>query len=385
MYRQIDIDWANGILDRIHSKMQCVLTRSHGIIPYRTENGRFENMAEKNICFWTNGFWEGLLWLLYKRTGEPGYRTAAKEGEALLDRAFREYDTLHHDVGFLWHLSAGLDYKLTGNESSRVRALYAASLLMSRFNLAGGYIRAWNLFKDDPRQDAAQLAIIDTMMNLAILYWASEQVGDPRFARVARAHADKTVAHHIRPDGSVKHIVVYDPETGEELDSLGGQGYARGSSWSRGHGWAIYGMMISYLHTGNETYLNACKRVANYFIACVQGDWLPHCDFRSPAEPVVYDASAGAIAACGLLDLADAVPEYEGALYRDAAINILRAMEAHFCNWDHNVDGILYYGAVNYGEKDVHNTQSRNRFLIYSDFFFTEALMKIVGSDLKIW
>lgn len=369
--------WAEEILKKIDAKTERMVLRSKGVIPYFTVNGRFENMAEKNICWWTNGFWEGMLWLMYKATDKTMYRTAAEEGESLLDGAFYQYLRLHHDVGFLWQLSAGLNYKITGNESSRLKALYAASLLMSRFNLAGEYIRAWN---GSPDEDMSGWAIIDTMMNLSILYWASDEVGDPRFARVAMAHADKTMNHHIRGDGSAKHIVIYDPETGKELEEDGGQGYGVGSSWSRGQAWALYGFFISYRHTGKEAYLETSRRMADYFISNIQEDWLPRCDFRSPAEPVVYDASAGAIAACGLLELSESVPREEGSRYREAAMNLLREMEKHFCNWDPETDGILYYGSVNYEDEE-----GRNRYLIYSDFFFTQAITKMAGLNLEIW
>ncbi len=377
VFDETNRQWADEVFQRIESKMEITVRRSTGIIPYRTENGRFENMAEKNICWWTNGFWEGLLWLLYDRTNKDLYRTAAEEGEEMLDGAFAQYSRLHHDVGFLWQLSAGLDYKITGNGQSRLRALYAATLLMSRFNLAGGYIRAWN---DYPDENTSGWAIIDSMMNLSILYWASEELGDARFARVARAHANKTMEHHMRQDGSAKHIVIYDPESGEELGEDGGQGYSIGSSWSRGQAWALYGFLISYKHTGQREYLDISKRAANYFISNVWQDWLPRCDFRGPKEPVIYDASAGAIAACGLLELAKTLPREEGAVYQEAALCMLREMERHFCNWDPETDGILYYGSINYKEEE-----GRNRYLVYSDFFFTQAILTVLGSKLEIW
>jgi len=372
-----ELQWAQQVFEKLEHKMDDTVRRNAGIIPYRTENGRFENMAEKNICWWTNGFWEGLLWILYHQTGKELYCDAARAGEEMLDQAFAQYPRLHHDVGFLWQLSAGLDYKITGSQPARVRALLAASILMSRFNISGGYLRAWN---DYPDEDTSGWAIIDTMMNLSILYWASEELGDPRFARIAQAHADKTMAHHLRPDGSAKHIVYYDPSTGEEVAEDGGQGYKAGSAWSRGQAWALYGFLISYKHTGKQEYLDACKRTANYFIASVYEDWLPRCDFRSPKEPVIYDASAGAIAACGLLELAGILEEDQASCYQRAALQLLQNMEQHFCNWDRDTDGILYYGSVNYKEEE-----GRNRYLIYSDFFFAQAVTQILGSTLEIW
>ena len=372
-----ELQWAESIFRKIDAKMEKTLPRTKGVIPYRVENGKFENMVKKNICWWTNGFWEGLLWLLYSRTGKQAYREAAQQGETLLDGAFRNYPRLHHDVGFLWQLSAGLDYKLTGNSESRLRALFAASILMSRFNLDGGYIRAWNDYPDD---DTSGCSIIHTFINFTFFFGQPNHGAAARWAGVARAHADKSLHHHLRPDGSSKHIVVYDPQTGEELAERAGQGYACGSAWSRGQAWALYGFVISYHHTDKQEYLDAYKRAANFFIASVQEDWLPRCDFRSPEQPVVYDASAGAIAACGLLELATLLPVEEGRCYKQAALHLLREMEAHFCDWNPDSDGILHYGSINYKEPE-----GRNRYLVYSDFFFTQAITKMLGSDLEIW
>ena len=130
----------------------------------------------------------------------------------------------------------------------------------------------------------------------------------------------------IRPDGSSNHICCLDPMTGEMLDNPGGQGYESGSSWSRGQAWALYGFALSYRHTGDQKYLDAAKRVAHYFIAnLVRSDFLPLCDFRQPSEPVYYDSTAGACAACGFLEIAEHVGELEKPLYVDAAMRVLKA------------------------------------------------------------
>ncbi len=381
-FKKEDVEWAKEIFAKIETKMDKTIERTMGTIPYLTdENGKFNNMLDRNVCFWTNGFYAGTIWIMYHQTKKEKYRLAAEDQEKSLDPAFQNFFKLHHDVGFLRVLTSGLNYKLTGNEESRVKAMYAATLLASRFNIDGRYIRAW---QHAPNNGDSGWAIIDTMMNLSILYWASEQVGDKRFARVAMAHADQTVKNHIRPDGSVKHIVEYDDETGEEITNHAGQGIEVGSSWTRGHGWAIYGLMNSYEHTKKEEYLIACQKVSNYFIAEIaQNDWLPLCDFRAPAEPVVYDSSAGALAACGMIELAKVLGPINGKCYRDAAIKILRAMEAKFANWNPDEDGMIHYGTIRYHEGA--EEQQRNRFIIYSDFFFTEAITKVMGTDLQIW
>ena len=370
-------EFADQIFEKIVPKMLATVERNPDNIPYTSINGRF-NDYRSNICKWTNGFWPGMLWLLYMDTKENRCRKAAERAEVSLDQAFREYDGLHHDVGFMWQVSSGLDYRLTGNRDSRVRTLLAANMLMGRYNVEGNYLRAWN---DRENEKNIGWAIIDCMMNLSILYWASNEIGDPRFAYVARRHADKTLAHHLRSDGSVKHIVVYDSRTGEEIDNLGGQGYQKGSSWSRGQAWGLYGFTISYEYTKDIRYLDAAKRIANYFISCVSSnDWIPLCDFRAPAEPVIYDSTAGAIAASGLIELSRCVAEEERELYWQASVKLLSALEKKFCNWKEDEDGILMMGTERY-----HGEVGRHIPIIYGDYFFIEAISKMRGNKYQIW
>src|SRR5699024_3195549 len=128
-----------------------------------------------------------------------------------------------------------------------------------------------------------------------------------------------------------------------------GQGYQKGSSWSRGQAWGLYGFTISYEYTKDIRYLDAAKRIANYFISCVSSnDWIPLCDFRAPAEPVIYDSTAGAIAASGLIELSRCVAEEERELYWQASVKLLSALEKKFCNWKEDEDGILMMGTERY-------------------------------------
>lgn len=151
-------------------------------------------------------------------------------------------------------------------------------------------------------------------MNLSLLFWAAKESSDPRFMHVARAHADTVVRHFIREDGSTYHIVRFNPETGEWADAIGGQGAAPESAWSRGAAWALYGMTNAYTHTGDETYLRAAQRVANFFIAHLPEDGVPYWDFRAEEEDggIPRDSSAGACAASGLIDLAGHLGDTQG-------------------------------------------------------------------------
>ncbi len=366
-------EWADAIWKKADTKLQTVAARSKFKLPYTTIDGVHDNFAEKDISWWTNGFWGGLMWLMYLDTKNEVYKATAEESEEILKEALMEYEGLHHDVGFMYHITSGVNYRVTGNQKSKVRTLLAADILAARYNLKGGYIRAWN-------SDYVGWAIIDCMMNIPLLYWASEEKNDPRYRYIAMSHADKTMKHHVRADGSVKHIVEYDPETGEEIQEIGGQGYGVGSSWSRGQAWGLYGFTVSYLYTQKKEYLETAKRIAHYFISSVCEDYLPRCDFRSPAEPVIYDSTAGAIAASGLLELAKAVTEEEQETYLRAAVHLLKALEDKFCNWDLEEDSILQMGTERY-----HDKKGRHIPIIYGDYYFIEALYKLRGNEFRVW
>ena len=366
-----DRKWAEETVDRVLKKLAVTSRRIGATAPHIAIDGKYddkfpeERIWSGGIFWWTNGFWPGMLWHLYHVTKDVYYKETAEAIEDIMDEAFLDFDGLHHDVGFMWLTSAAANYRITGSDRARKRGLLAATLLAGRYNPDGGFIRAWN-------EDKAGWAIIDCMMNINLLYWASEHTGDGRFKSIAIRHADKTREHFVRPDGSVKHVVSFDPKTGYELEDFGGQGYALGSSWSRGQAWALYGFVLSYIHTGEARFLDTAKRVAHYFISNISGDWIPVCDFRAPSEPVIWDTSAGAIAACGLLEIAKSVPEFEAELYLNAGISMLRAMTEKCGDLSLDNEQLLHHGASAY-----HDSEKRNVSLIYGDYYYLEALLKL--------
>ncbi len=378
--------WAEETFEKINTKMSAVTLRSRNKLPDGVDaNGVHIDQMINNKNGWTNGFWGALNCILYEYTKNEEYLKTAESSETLLDKALANYPRLDHDVGFIYHILCGSLYKLTGNSESRTRNLFAAATLSSRFVMGANFIRAWNPWTPGD-ETAHNWSIIDCLMNLPILYWASEQTGDDRFKRIAMAHADMALRAHLRFDGSVAHIVEHDRETGEVVCTYGGQGIAVGSSWSRGQAWGLYGFTLSYIHTGEERYLNAAKQIANYFIANCSDDWLPRVDFRAPSEPVYYDSTAGACAACGMLELAKRLPENEGGMYAHGAINILKAMGDKFANFDPATDDMIGYGTVRY-PAPPHKVENSgiHKSIIYADFFYTEAILKLLGDEFLAW
>ena len=370
-----DQKWINDIYEKITKKISAECDRVGDKIPYIAEDGVYkEDKSETDIVWWTNGFWPGILWQMYHATGNEKYLYTARAVEDKLDKAFDVYTGLHHDVGFMWLHSAVADYRLTGNERSKARALHAAHLLAGRYNPRGKFIRSWN-------RDRSGWVIVDSMMNIPLLYWARDEIKDPRFEYIAMDHADTVMKYTIRKDGSCNHVIVLDPENGELLETPGGQGYASGSSWSRGQAWAIYGFALSYLHTGKKDYLDTAKKVAHYFMAQIDlTDHVAVIDFRAPKEPVFWDSTAGVCAACGMLEIANHVSDIEKDFYVQAAVKILKATNQKFCNWDIHYDSIVQKGSGSYfTDHDKHVP------IIYGDYFMIEAILRLMDKDVLLW
>ena len=367
-----DKAWLEDVAAKLHTKMTYAVGKAREVdyIPYSTENGQWKPI---HIHWWTNGFWPATMWQMYLATKDELYRDEAIRAEKMLDVNLEDFEGLSHDVGFMWLIQSGVRYALEGNKDSYARTMKAAQHLACRYN-PNGFIRAWN---GEGRQG---WAIVDCMMNLPLLYWASEVTGDPRFRLIAMKHADTAMQVFVRPDGSCNHIIIFDAETGVVLDTPGGQGYESGSSWSRGQAWALYGFTLSYLHTGKQEYLDTAKRVANYFISQITDDYIPRCDFRQPAEPVLKDDTAGTVAAAGLLVLAQQLPELEAVTYYDVAVKMLRAMEKEDINWELNDPALLQRCTSAY-----HDIPGRHMTMNYADYYFVEAINMLRGQKMLFW
>lgn len=375
-----------AVANKIIAKERAVVERNRGRIPYTTgEPHVFDDHSGRDqICWWTNGFWGGILWQLYAATKKEAFREGALEVEKQLDAAFMDYNGMDHDAGFRWLPTAVTHYRVEPEATeARNRGLLAANSLAGRFNVNGNFIRAWNDWGDD--RDTRGWAIIDCMMNLPLLYWASEELDDPRFKAIAVAHADTAAKVFVRPDYSVRHIVRFDPTSGRYVQDFGGQGFGEGSSWTRGQAWALYGFALSYHHTADERYLDTARRVANRFIERIPADGCIPVDFDQPAEPAYRDDSAAAIAACGLLTLAaedERSPFGDAevrAQFRDAAIRLLEALDRNSCDYDPAHDELLTRCSASYHD------QNHEFPIIYGDYYYIEAIWKLTGQELFIW
>ena len=322
---------------------------------------------------WVGGHWTGLIWLAYAHTQDPTLLSAARAWSERL--APRQYDLGTHDLGFLFELSFILGSKLTQDEALKAPAIQAARSLIQRFNEKGGYIQAWRAIDAAPEWRGR--AIVDTMMNLYLLYWASQETGDPNFARIATTHANTVLKYQVRADWSTSHTIDFNPDTGQFLRQDTHQGLSPTSCWSRGQAWAVHGFAESYRWTHNEAYLDASRNLAETMLRRNPPDRVPFWDYDSPLIPNdVRDSSAGSILASAMLNLATLENDSAKAQrWHSAAEDMLEALWQHASSRENGDPSIL-----------IHATRSKpagymDSALIYGDYYFVEALTRLVAPE----
>jgi unsaturated chondroitin disaccharide hydrolase len=243
------------------------------VYPVRAAKGPF---PEGSNFGWTTSFWPGMQWLAYELTGDDVFRRAGERHvQSFADRVERGIDVDTHDLGFLYTLACVAPWRLTGNVQARQAALAAADLLMARFLEPAGIIQAWGDLSEPAQRGRT---IIDSLMNTPLLYWASEQTGDPRFRNAAHRHTIALRDHIIRPDNTTFHTFFWDTETGEPLRGATHQGHSDSSCWARGQAWGIYGFALNFRYTADETLLRAAQRCADYFLDHLPADRVAYWD-----------------------------------------------------------------------------------------------------------
>jgi unsaturated chondroitin disaccharide hydrolase len=338
--------------------------------PELTKDGRW-------VCVdnggWVGGHWVGLIWLAHAHTGDKALEEAARIWAAKL--APRQNDTTTHDLGFLFELSHILGAKLTGDTSLKVPALQAARTLTLRFNKKGKFFQAWGPL--DAPADQRGRAIIDTMMNLDLLFWASTETSDKTFADMAVAHAHTALARHICADWSTSHVTDFDPDTGKFIKQDTVQGLSATSCWSRGQSWAVYGFAECFRETGENAFLMAAQSLADYALHRLPPDCVPYWDYDSPLIPDdVRDSSAASILASGLLTLARIEPDADSAgRWRSEAIAILESLWQNYSSRNTAEPCILLHGT----RSKPHGFMDHG--LIYGDYYFVEALTRLLKPE----
>ncbi|RJT05459.1 glycoside hydrolase family 88 protein [Halococcus sp. IIIV-5B] len=334
-----------------------------------------------NMSGWTTSFWTGLCWLAYETTGEARYRRAAETQLETFERRLTAGEVKTHDLGFLYTLSAVAGHRLTGNERYRSAALAAADHLVERFWDRPALIQAWGDHEDTEESWERGRMIVDTMMNLPLLFWASETTGDPAYASIAETHARTTAQYLVRPDGSTFHTFKCDVETGDPVGGETAQGYDADSCWARGQAWAIYGYALVADYTGDGRYAELSAKLANYYLSNLEDDHVPRWDFDAPRDEDIRDTSAAAIAVCGLDELTKQLPFGDERIpgYRNAALTTLGSLAENYSTNGLDSNGLLTDAAYDTADGDY------DECCIWGDYFYYEGLVRAGHHWSRYW
>lgn len=323
-----------------------------------------------SIYDWTSGFWPGILWYVYEFSGDSEIkRQAERFSSALYPVLNRKPD--NHDLGFMMYCSLGNAYRLTQKEEYKKILLQAADSLATLYDERVGTIHSWPGMRQ--QQGWPHNTIIDNMLNLELLFWASKNGGSKHLYDMAYRHAQVTAENQFRKDYSTCHVVVYDTISGKRLAQVTHQGYADTSMWARGQAWAIYGFTMCYRETGNRNFLKVAQDAADIYLRRLPSDGVPYWDFDAPNIPnEPKDASAAAVVASGLLELSSYLSDKEEKVkYFNAAVKMLRTLSSSYQSRTVN-DAFLLHST---GHKP--NGSEIDASIIYADYYYLEALMRL--------
>lgn len=350
--------------------MANTLKNKTELLPKTTD--LYGNLITCKSDWWTSGFFPGQLWYLYEFSCDPKLKSLAEEYSARVEKEKLATDT--HDLGFVIHCSFGNGYRITNNNSYLDVIQTASNSLSTRFNEKLGVIRSWDTQSWNKQWQYA--VIIDNMMNLEMLLWASEKFNEPKFREIAISHADKTLLNHFRKDNSSYHVVSYDTTSGIPHAKHTAQGYSHSSSWARGQSWGLYGYVVMYRFTKEERYLNQANAIADFLInhPRMPKDKIPYWDYDAPNIPDTYrDASAGAVMCSALIELSKYVEPEKTRLYLSVAEQQIRALNSNYRNAPgNNGNFILKHSVGNLPGKSEVDVP-----LTYADYYFVEALMRM--------
>lgn len=329
---------------------------------------------------WVAGMHTGCILLAYELSKKEKFLDVAKKQiPAYRYRLDNKVGMDDHDVGFVFSPSCVAMHKLTGDEAAKKCALDAANYFYDHtYFEKGGFIMRISTNPEMPRHCRTMM---DTLLNIPLFYWATEQTGDKKFADAANAQVNTTEKYLIRPDSSSYHHYQFEPVSLKPLHGLTFQGNRDESTWSRGHSWGVLGFPIAYTYSGNEMLLSLHKNITYYFLNHLPEDLIPYWDFDFMDGDEPRDSSAAVIAVCGMLEAAHYLPDTapEKQVYKTAAAKILEAV-IDKCSHETERE---FPGLIGHVSAAVPQGKGIDSSAIYGDYFYLEALMRCVNSNWK--
>ena len=333
------------------------------VSPRTLDSGRLKLVSSRD---WTSGFFPGQLWFLYEYTGNNEWKTEAEKYTAKIER--EKTNGITHDMGFKVYCSFGTGYRLINDAHYKEVIIQSAKTLSTRFNPNTGVIKSW-----DNRAKWKTPVIIDNMMNLELLFAATQLTGDSSFHKIAVSHANTTMQNHFRSDYSSYHVLDYDSITGKVTQKTTHQGYANESAWSRGQAWGLYGYTMCYRFTKDEKYLQQAEKIAAFMTKHKNfpKDFVPYYDYDAPGIPnEPRDASAAAVMASALYELS--IYSKNGREYKKIANAVVKNLTNSYRSAIGENKGFILLHST--GSKPSNSEVDVP--LNYADYYYLEALLR---------
>ncbi|AQZ45225.1 unsaturated glucuronyl hydrolase Ugl [Paenibacillus larvae subsp. larvae] len=365
-----ELDWICGKLGRQLEKFGNRFPSSCAT------NGKYRL---KDNDDWTNGFWTGMLWMAYEYSKDNMFRDAALQNiQSFQQRLELNLVLDHHDIGFLYTLSVGAGHKIMQDPMLLKVLVAAAEKLAARYQEKGRFIQAWGRL-DDPNE---YRLIVDSLMNLPLLFYTSDKTGVPKYREIAESHFRTLISTIVREDASTYHTFFFHPENGMPAYGATHQGYSDNSCWARGQAWAVAGLPLVYRYSPYDQFAVLYEDIANYFLTHLPDDIVPYWDLSFDAgsnEP--RDTSALAIAVCGLLETA----AFSKGAYREklvrVSIGMLSVLRNGWTSKEHpDMEGILLHGIYAYAEGKGMDEPN-----LWGDYFYMEALYRLYNPAWKTY
>ena len=369
---EADVAWVDAQLQYCAAQAEKTLKLVPDSIPDIPRNVNSGSSQWRFVDYkdWTSGFWPGVLWYLYEDTQKEEFRQQA-------DRFSRELIPLSkqpaydHDLGFQMFNSFGNGYRLTGNPEYKSVVLKSSDVLATLFNPKAGTILSW---PREVQKFGGHNTIIDNMINLEMLMWASKNGGEKKLADIALSHAETTMKNQFNEAFVTGHVVVYDTLTGKKIKRVTHQGLNDNSMWARGQSWAIYGYTMMYRETQKPEFLDFAQKVTDVYLKRLPVDLIPYWDFddtRIPDAP--RDASAAAVTASALLELSAYVKDQaKAAEYKTKAIGMLKELSSErYQSRDKNTAFLLHSTGHHPNGTEI------DASIIYADYYYIEALLRL--------
>lgn len=359
-------------IETAQAQIRRVIDGAPDRFPLFTSRGEWRFTEEVNPL--AMGCFTGMIWDLYELTRDEYWRGQGERYCRLIDSLGIEESGPGVGMAYFfgghmrWYqasVQAGLPETEIRERLIRIGKAQAGSFVPS-----GGYLAS---------AGQPSLVCIERIVDVPSILFAANETQEPELFDVAARHCATTRKYLVRGDGSVVSGVIVDAGSGRCLGPVARAGQRADSTWACGQGWAILGFATAGGLLGFEPWLQTARQSAQVLVEKLSGDAVPLWDLDAPTgSSAVRDSAAAAVAAAGLLQLADAEQTIGADQARvrrhlqDLALHIL----VELCSPDYLAAGESEAGLLKHGVGNLPAAWAVDESVIWGDAFLVRALCR---------